>query len=73
MKEVVIVSAARTAIGNYGESLKDVPAAQLQAITIKGALKKIGLKPNRNPELNEVLPKPFIDVGEIELEKKYNR
>jgi acetyl-CoA C-acetyltransferase len=72
MKELVIVSAARTAIGNYGESLRDVPAAQLQAITIKGALKKVGLKPNRNPVLNDVLPKPFQDVGEIELEKKYN-
>jgi len=72
MKEVVIVSAARTAVGNYGGTLKDVPAAQLQAITLKAVLKKVGLKPARNPELEDVLPAPFKGLGEIELEKKYN-
>ena len=30
MREVVIVSAVRTAIGSFGGSLKDVPAAELR-------------------------------------------
>ncbi len=37
-REVVIVSGARTAIGDYGASLKDIPATQLGAIAIKEAL-----------------------------------
>ena len=43
MKEVVIVSAARTALGSWGGSLKDFPATQLGGIAIKGALNKINL------------------------------
>ena len=30
MREVVIVSAVRTAIGSFGGSLKDVPAARVR-------------------------------------------
>ncbi|MBN1190814.1 MAG: acetyl-CoA C-acetyltransferase [Dehalococcoidales bacterium] len=71
MREAVIVSGARTAIANFGGSLQDVPAAQLQAITIKSALKKVGVRPGRNPQLDESRPKAFEDVGLIDLEKKY--
>lgn len=52
MKEVVIVSAVRTAIGSWGGSLKDFSATQLGGIAIKGAMDKIGLDPN---EVNEVI------------------
>ena len=52
MKEVVIVSAVRTAIGAYGKSLKDVPAVELGAIVIKEAVKRSGVKPE---EINEVI------------------
>ncbi|MGN0709072.1 MAG: acetyl-CoA C-acyltransferase, partial [Anaerovoracaceae bacterium] len=45
MKEVVIVGAARTAIGKFGGSLKDVPARKLGAVCIKEAIKRAGLKP----------------------------
>lgn len=45
MKEVVIVSAARTAVGKFGGSLKDVPAVNLGATVIKEALKRANLKP----------------------------
>jgi acetyl-CoA C-acetyltransferase len=38
MREVVVVSAVRTAIGTFGGSLKDVPPAQLGAIVIREAL-----------------------------------
>jgi acetyl-CoA C-acetyltransferase len=46
MKEVVIVSVARTPIGNFMGSLSSIPAPKLGAIAIKGALKKIDLNPN---------------------------
>jgi acetyl-CoA C-acetyltransferase len=71
MREVVIVSGARTAIGNFGGALQDVPAVQLQATTIKAALKKVGVRPGRSSQLECCLPKAFQGVGEIDLEKKY--
>ncbi len=37
-RQVVVVSGARTGIGDYGGALKDVPATQLGAIAIKEAL-----------------------------------
>jgi len=72
MNEVVIVSAARTAIGNFGGALQDVSAANLGAVAIKGALKKAGLRPTAvNPELDKVQPKAFQGLGLTDLEKKY--
>jgi len=71
MAEAVIVSGVRTAIGNFGGSLQDVPAARLGAIAIKGALKKIGLKPNVDPKVLEYAPTMLRNEGVIELEKKY--
>ncbi len=44
MREVVIVSAVRTPIGNFGGTLKSTPTRTLGAITIKAALEKVGLK-----------------------------
>ncbi len=46
MKEVVIVSAVRTAIGTFGGTLKNFSATQLGGFAIKGALDKINLDPN---------------------------
>ncbi|MCG8182685.1 acetyl-CoA C-acyltransferase [Tenacibaculum piscium] len=45
MKEVVIVSVARTPIGSFLGSLSSIPAPELGAIAIKGALAKINLQP----------------------------
>jgi acetyl-CoA C-acetyltransferase len=45
MKEVVIVSGSRTAIGAFGGSLKNVPVVELGSIVIKDALKRAGLRP----------------------------
>ena len=45
MKEVVIVSVARTPIGSFLGSLATIPAPKLGAVAIKGALDKINLKP----------------------------
>ena len=43
MKEVVIVAAVRTPIGSFQGALASVPATQLGAIAIQGALQKAGI------------------------------
>ncbi len=45
MKEVVIVSAARTPIGSYGGTLKDFSARKLGALTVKNAIDRAGISP----------------------------
>ncbi|WP_425059473.1 Acetyl-CoA acetyltransferase [Sporomusa carbonis] len=44
MKEVVIVSAVRTAIGNFNGSLASVPATELGALVINAAAERAGIK-----------------------------
>ena len=44
-REVVVVSGARTAIGDYGMSLKDMPATRLGAIAIKESLLRSKIDP----------------------------
>lgn len=44
MREVVIVSAARTPIGSYGGTLKGTPAVTLGAVAVKEAIKRAGIK-----------------------------
>lgn len=43
MREVVIASGARTAIGSFGGSLKDVPPTELGAVTAREALRRAGI------------------------------
>ncbi len=51
MREVVIVSAARTPIGNFGGTLKDVPTRTLGAVAVKGAIERAGIKPEMVDEV----------------------
>lgn len=60
MKEVVIVSAVRTAIGAYGKSLKDVPAVELGAKVIEEAVRRAGINPE---EVNEVFFGNVLQAG----------
>lgn len=60
MKEVVIVSVARTPIGSFLGSLSSIPAPKLGAIAIKGALNKINLDPNL---VDEVLMGNVVSAG----------
>jgi len=46
MKEVVIVSACRTAIGAFGGTLKDVHAARIASVTMKEAIARAGIAPS---------------------------
>jgi len=71
MTEVVIVSGVRTAIGNFGGALQDVPVVKLGSIAIKEALKRAGLRPKRDPEVLSLAPEVLKDIGLIDLEKKY--
>ena len=45
MRDVVIVGAARTPIGSFGGSLKNVPTRTLGAVAVKEAIKRAGIKP----------------------------
>ncbi len=51
MKEVFLVNCCRTAVGSFGGSLKDVPAADLGAVVVKEALNRAGVKPEQVDEL----------------------
>jgi len=73
MKEVVIVSGARTAVGNFMGSLKDIPAAQLGAICIRESLKRAGLRPMATQDMVSFAPDKLKGSGIIELEQKYRQ
>ncbi len=68
MRDVVIVSGARTAVGNFGGSLKDVPVVDLGAVAIRGALQKAGVRPVAGEALLAVEPKALAGRGKIDLE-----
>lgn len=51
MKEVVIVSAVRTAIGTFGGSLKDVSAVDLGATVVKEAIAQAKISPEMVEEV----------------------
>jgi acetyl-CoA C-acetyltransferase len=46
MKEVVIVSACRTAIGAFGGSLRDLHLYQIGSVAMKEAIKRAGISPD---------------------------
>ena len=47
MKKIVIASACRTAIGKFGGTLSNVPAAELGSIVIKEAINRAGITPEQ--------------------------
>jgi acetyl-CoA C-acetyltransferase len=70
MREAVIVSCARTAIGQFGQSLKDIPVVQLGGIAIKEAIKRAGIRPSKNKD-KEFAPDIFGGKTDTDLEAKY--
>ena len=46
MKDVVIVSACRTAIGTFGGTLRDSHAATIASVTMKAAIDRAGIDPS---------------------------
>ena len=61
MNNVVIVSATRTAIGNFGGSLKDISPAQLGSVVLKDALKRASVEAN---EVDEVILGNVLSAGQ---------
>ena len=51
MKEVVIASACRSALGSYGGSLKTVPAVDYGATVAADAIKRAGIQPEQVEQL----------------------
>ena len=51
MRDVVIVSAARTPIGSFGGALKNVPTRTLGAVAVKEAIKRAGIQPDQIDEV----------------------
>ena len=70
MKEAVIVSGARTAIGAFGGSLKAKSVVELGSLVMKEVLKKVNLKPGADSAMQSVAPDKLKDQGLIELEQK---
>jgi acetyl-CoA C-acetyltransferase len=70
MKDVVIVSGVRTPVGAFGGTLKSTPVVDLGALVLKGALKKLNLKPVATNDLTRFEPDALKGAGMIDLEKK---
>ncbi len=70
MREVVVVSGARTAIGSFGGGLKSVPVVELGAIVMRETLKKAGLRPVTDEWTASAAPNRLQDAGPIALEKE---
>ncbi len=70
MREVVIVSGSRTAVGSFGGSLKSVPVVDLGSYVMKDVLKRAGLKPAVSESEIQFSPETLKDQGMIDLEKK---
>ncbi|MCG6965784.1 MAG: acetyl-CoA C-acetyltransferase [Chromatiaceae bacterium] len=59
-KDVVIVAAARTAVGSFGGSLADIPAHRLGATVVKNLLERTGLRPD---QIDEVILGQVLTAG----------
>jgi acetyl-CoA C-acetyltransferase len=51
MKDLYVVNCCRTAVGSFGGSLKNTPAAELGAIVVKEVLNRAGVKPEQVDEV----------------------
>ena len=71
MSDVVIVSGARTAIGVFGGSMKDIPVVKLGSLVIREALTRAGLRPKASDKLLSYAPEKLKGIGLVELEKAH--
>ncbi len=72
MREVVIASGARTAVGSFGGGLKGVRAVDLGALVIREALRRGGLRPSINPAVKCCRPDGLGEFDRTELNKKFD-
>ncbi|MBN2688853.1 MAG: acetyl-CoA C-acetyltransferase [Deltaproteobacteria bacterium] len=71
MGDVVIVSGARTAVGEFGGSLKGVSVVELGRLVIKEAIKRAGLRPTISDFVKSARPTIFGEFDMTELQKKH--
>jgi acetyl-CoA C-acetyltransferase len=60
MEDIVIVSAARTAVGKFGGALAKIPATELGSLAIKAALERARLTPD---QVGEVIMGQVLAAG----------
>ena len=60
MQDIVIVSAARTAVGKFGGSIANIPATELGAIVIREAIARARLDP---AQVGEVIMGQVLAAG----------
>ena len=70
-RDVFVVGAARTAIGTYGGSLKDVPLADIATLAVKTAVERSGVGAEHVGHLamgTVVTTEPRVNIGLVRLE-----
>jgi len=68
MKEVVIVSACRTAVGAFGGTLRDMNAAVIGSVAMKEAIKRAGIEPGMIDDVrfgNCIEPADALNVARV--------
>ncbi len=70
MQEAVIVSGARTPVGNFGGSLKTTSVVQLGALVLKTSMKRAGLRPLADAHSKSLAPEKLSGQGQVDLEKE---
>lgn len=70
MKDVVIVSGARTPVGSFGGSLQNVPVVNLGALVLKETVKRAGFRPQASDKLVGYEPDAIGGKGRIDLESQ---
>jgi len=68
MKEVVIVSACRTAVGAFGGTLRDMNAAVIGSVAMKEAIKRAGIEPGMIDDVrfgNCIEPSDALNVARV--------
>ena len=69
MREVVIVSGARTAIGAFGGALKNISAVTLGTAVMRATLERVNVRPVINEQMKACVPEKLKEQGLIEVEK----
>ena len=70
MRDAVVVSGVRTAIGGFGGGLMKVPVVDLGAVVMKDVLKRVNLRPVAGAAAINFAPDKLKDHGMTDLEKK---
>ncbi len=70
MKDVVIVSGVRTAIGSFGGALQSVSVVDLGSIVLKDVLKRVNVRPVVDERLKACAPEKLQSQGMTEIEQK---